>query len=463
MKTLLIRCNDKSNINTREVGSVVGNMGVWPPLGLLYLASSLKENNHNVEILDLLLFNFNKEELKEKIKTTNPDIIGITITTPEIQEALKIAKIAKELNKVVVVGGTHLSIFPKETLSFDYIDYGILGDGEITLLKLIEHIQDNKYPLNKIEGLIYKDKGIKINGVSIIKNLDELPFPDWSLVNLKDYSRADALFPLATIASARGCPYQCGFCFRSEEQKVVRIRSAKNIVDEIENLVNKYKIKEIIFSNDIITINRDQMIGICNEILMRNINISWQGATRVNLIDRELLTLMKKAGCKQLKYGVESGDPRILKIMKKQIQISQIIEAFRLTKEVGIKTGAYFIIGYVGENEFSMRRTIDFAKKLNPDYVMFYPGVPLPKTSFHELSVQAGLIDKNYWREYSLKLRKDKLPYVVKNVEKFINTAFREFYSRPGYIMKKLIDQQSWKALIKNPELLKGIFWTKIK
>ena len=463
MKTLLIRCNDKLNINTREVDSVVRNMGIWPPLGLLYLASYLKVNNQDVEILDLLLLKLNKEELKEKIKSINPDLVGITITTPEIQEALEIASIAKDLKKIIVVGGTHLSIFPKETLFFDFVDYGIIGDGEIPLLKLIEHIQDNKYPLNEIEGLIYMDKEIFMNSISIIKNLDALPFPDWSLVNIKDYSRADALFPMVTMASARGCPYQCGFCFRSEEQKVVRIRSAKNIVDEIENLINKHKIKEIIFSNDIITINREQMINICNEILRRNIKVAWQGATRVNLVDKELLKLMKKAGCKQLKYGVESGDQRILEIMKKQTKLSQVIEAFKLTKEAGMKTGAYFIIGYVGEDEQTMRQTIEFAKELNPDYVMFYPGVPLPKTSFHELSVQDGLIDKNYWREYSLNLRKDKLPYVVKDVERFINIAFREFYSRPNYIIKKALDIQSWKALAKNPKLLKGILWTKIK
>ena len=205
------------------------------------------------------------------------------------------------------------------------------------------------------------------------------------------------------------------------------------------------------------------MINICNEILRRNIKVAWQGATRVNLVDKELLKLMKKAGCKQLKYGVESGNPRILEIMNKQTKLSQVIEAFKLTKEAGIKTGAYFIIGYVGEDEQTMRQTIEFAKELNPDYVMFYPGVPLPKTSFHELSVQAGLIDKNYWREYSLNLRKDKLPYMVNDVERFINIAFREFYSRPNYIIKKAFDIQSWKALAKNPKLLKGILWTKIK
>ncbi len=172
---------------------------------------------------------------------------------------------------------------------------------------------------------------------------------------------------------------------------------------------------------------------------------------------------MKKAGCKQIKFGVESGSQEILDLMNKNITIPQIKKAIKITKKAGIRTGAYFIIGYVRENKHTIRQTIDLAKNLNLDFAMFYLATPLPMTSFHELAVKDGIIDSNYWKEYSLNLRHDTLPYMVKGTKWWVAKAYREFYMRPSYLIKKIKDIHAWKALISNPNLIKSLFSAKTK
>lgn len=464
MKILLIRYHDKANINTREAANLVDNMGALPPLGIMYIAAYLEKYGYQVSILDVLMLGLDTNETRKHILELSPDIVGITVTTPEIQGALEVAKIAKETGAKVVLGGTHLSIFPNETLSSAFVDYGIMGDGEVPMLKLVNAIENNKDNYHEIEGLVYKKDGkVFLNNTSIFQNLDNLPMPARHLLPLGRYSRADALFPMATTIISRGCPYKCGFCFRSESQMKVRLRSPEEIVKEMEHLVKGFGVREIILLDDILTLNREHITKVCNLILKKRLRFVWQGATRVNLVDEEILALMRKAGCKQLKYGVESGDPNILKLMNKRISISEITNAFKLTRKAGIRSGAYFIIGYARENCESIRKTIEFSKSLKPDYVMFYPGVPLPKTYFHDLAVEDGLIDPNYWREYTLGLRNDKLPYLVPDCEVWVKTAFREFYSRPSYLLRKAMDISAWKSVIKQPKLLGGLFFTKIR
>ena len=459
MKTLLIRYHDQANNNSREVKNVVGGMGVWPPLGLLYLAAMLKENGQEVEVLDVLERGWGSAETREHILGSGAALVGISSTTPEIQGTMEAARFAKEAGAKVVLGGPHVGIFLEETLASNDIDFAIRGDGERPLLSLVQELEADVPDWSKVPGLAYKDQGrVVANDIHIENDLDSLPLPDWSFLPLSSYSRADALNPLAMMISARGCPYQCGFCHRSPEGKHTRFRDPVAVVDEMERLVADWGVREIVFCNDTLTLRRSQIVAICGEILERGLRVVWQGATRVDAIDRDLLHLMRRAGCKQLKFGIESGSQEILDLMQKGFHKDQARDALRWCRQEKIRTGAYFILGYARENEKTMTETIQFAKELDPDFVMFYAGVPLPDTDFYRLAVEGQQIDPEYWREYTLGLRQDRLNYLVPDMDQWIKRAFREFYSRPSFLIRKAFSGEMWRSVIKHPKLVLGIF-----
>jgi radical SAM superfamily enzyme YgiQ (UPF0313 family) len=242
----------------------------------------------------------------------------------------------------------------------------------------------------------------------------------------------------------RGCPFQCGFCFKQSCDKKIRFRNPIKFVDELEYWVKKYNVKEFYIYDDTFTLNRDKVIKICNEILKKKINVSWEAPTRVNCVDLELLKLMKRAGCRRLRYGVDSGDPRILKEMNKEITLKQIEDAFKWSKEAGIEAFAYFIIGYLHDTPDSMKRTIKFAKKLNASYTMFTIATPYPRTKLFNDAVKEGIVDVNYWRDFVLGKEVGRIPYLVKDADKWIAKAYRQFYFRPKFLLKEIAKLKNW-------------------
>jgi radical SAM superfamily enzyme YgiQ (UPF0313 family) len=425
MKVLLVRNHDVENVNTRLPESLNKTQGIYPPLGLSYIASFLEHNGLDVEILDAKALNLTKEEIRESIRKSHPDIVGTTSMTPNCRGALEICRITKEISKdiLTVIGGVQMSIFPKEMLSHRFVDAGVSGDGEYAMLELAKMFERGK----KIPRLFVSRR---------VENLDSLPFPARHLLPNEKYWCVISEFPFTTLMTSRGCPFGCGFCYPLDKR--VRLRSPNNVVDEIEEIVERYKFKEIMFYDDTFTISKKRAASICEEIISRKLDIRWETPTRVNTVDKSLLRLMKKAGCIRIRYGVESGDSEILKRMNKGITLQQAEDAFKSTKEVGIESFAYFIIGYIGETHKTMSKTISFAKKLNPDWAMFTVATPLPKTKLYEEAIASKLIDKNYWKEFTLGERNDRLPFLAKDAEKWVSRAYKEFYFRPSYIFKKL-------------------------
>lgn len=462
MKIALIRHHDKGNVNTRSAASIDRAMGVIPPLGIAYIAGMLKSAGYDVAIIDSQALNLTSDALKDRIKSESPDIVGITAATPAIHGALEAARIAKGCGATVVLGGPHMDVFGAETLFYDYVDYGINGEGEYSMLNLVKALESGN-PFENIPGLIHRKEGRVINNPpEIIMDLDNLPLPARELLPQADYYLIDALRPFATIVSMRGCAYRCGYCIRSEFAKTVRFRSPKLVVDEIEMLIDKYGVKEINFVDDTITFNRKRMMELCEEILRRNIKVAWQGPTRVNCVDYDLLKLMKEAGCRQLRFGIESGNQEILNLMTKDTTLEMCEKALSWTKKLKIKTVCYFIIGYVRENAQTMQNTINFAKKLNPDAAMFYVGTPLPKTSFWWLAVKDGLVNEGYWRDFVLGKYSDRLPFMVKDADKWTNRAFRQFYFRPRFILDKITKINSYRSLYESVKALLSIFFLKM-
>lgn len=461
MKIVLIRYHDRNNINTRLPASLNKNQGVLPPLGLAYIAGALERAGHKVAFIDAIAENLTRNEVKEKILKSGAKIVGVTCMTPTIHGALEACEIAKECGTIVVIGGVHLEVYPKETLSYDFIDYGVIGEGEETVVELVEAIEKRR-PVQNIRGIAYKKEGeVRINPPRIVESLDNLPMPARHLMPMDKYNSIISLYPMTTMMTSRGCPFKCGFCFKGESDKVLRLANPKKVVDEMEHVIKKYGVKEIMFYDDTFTWNKKHVVDICNEILERGIKVKWEAPTRVNVIEEDLLRLMKKAGCRRLRYGVESGDPDILKLMNKNINIDTIKKAIGISKKVGIEAFCYFIIGYANETPETIRRTINLAKDLNPDLVMFTVATPCPQTSLYELAFQKNIINFDYWKQFTLKKIDSRFPYFVPDADKWIKTAYREFYFRPKYILRQLFKIRTWDDIKKHWWALKGLLFFK--
>ncbi|MCK5022712.1 MAG: cobalamin-dependent protein [Candidatus Aenigmarchaeota archaeon] len=443
MKVLLVRYHDKGNINTRLPESLNEIQGVYPPLGIAYIAANLEKHGFNVKILDAQALNILSTEARDFIMKEKPDVVGISAMTPNFEGVLEVAKFSKESGATVVLGGPQISTYPKESIDYDFVDYAIEGEAEEAFVELLKRIE-NKKSVVGVPGLVYK-KGNKIHssGPTIIMDLNSIPMPAWHLLPMDKYKCIITEKPFITMITSRGCPYQCGFCFKSATDKINRRHNPKSIVDEIEKCIEKYKIKEVMFYDDTLTLKRDHIEGICNEILKRGLKIKWEGPTRLNVVDKELLVLMKKAGCFRLRFGVESGDPRILKLMRKGITLDLARKVFRWTKQAGIQRFAYFMIGYYSEDAKTMRNTINFAKELDPEWIMFTAATPLPKTNLFDLCTKDGLTDENYWLDYMKGKNDGRMDYIVKDADKWAKKAYMEFYLRPSYIFKKIMTLKS--------------------
>jgi len=450
VKVLLVRPRDSGNINTRLPESLNKRQGVLPPLGISYIASVLEKAGHDVKIIDIVALNLSTEEVQHLMCEFMPDVTGITAMTPTIHGALETARIAKENGSITVLGGPHLSVFPQETLSYPFVDFGVNGEGESVMLELVERLAQG-LESDDVQGLIYRKNGIVcVNPSMIVNDVDSLPFPAYHLLPMARYSSIIGLHPVSTMISSRGCPYQCHFCFKQPSDKNIRFRSPERVVDEMEFLVDRYGIKEIMFYDDVMTAKRSHVVGICEEILRRGLKVKWEAPARIEHVDESMLALMRKSGCIRLRYGVESGDEGILKLMNKGITLEQVKNVFRITKKAHIEDFAYFMIGYAHETPDTLQRTIDFALELDPDLVMFTVVTPLPKTPLYDLARREGLVSSDYWQEFTLGKRKnERIPYFVSDAEQWANKAYKRFYFRPRYILNQLSRVHSWNALKK--------------
>ncbi|MBM4311436.1 MAG: radical SAM protein, partial [Deltaproteobacteria bacterium] len=243
----------------------------------------------------------------------------------------------------------------------------------------------------------------------------------------------------------------------------VRFRKVESVLDEIELLVRNFGTREINFAVETFTLKKDYTIALCEGILKRRIKVRWQAPTRVDCVDLELLRLMNRAGCWQLRFGLESGNQRILDLMKKNITLGMVESAVGMAQKVGMRTVGYFILGYVDENAQSVNNTIQFAKKLDLDSAVFYLGVPYYKTNFHDLAVERGLIDANYWPEWVMGRRTDPLPFLIPDAEKWLQRAYSDYYYRPKYILKRLRTMRSPQDMCENLVAGSSLLLTKIR
>lgn len=461
MKIQLIRYHDVDNINTRLAKSLNQRQGALPPLGLAYVAAVLERAGHQVQVIDAIADALSRTDVASRIRSFGPKLVGITAMTPTFRGAQEAAMIAKAEGALTVVGGVHMAMFARETLSYDYIDYGIIGEGEEAVVELAAALESGS-SVEGIEGLAYKRSHgeIVVGRERIVRDLDALPFPAFHLLPMKKYSSIIGLHPVTTMMGSRGCPYKCTFCYKTPSDKQYRRRSPRNIVDEMVYLQRNYGVKEIMFYDDLMP--QQYTRELCEEIISRGVKIAWETPQRVNLVNAELLHLMKRAGCRVLRYGVEQGDPMQMQLVEKRISIDQVKRVFQWTRDAGIDAFAYFIIGYAFETPATMRATIELAKALNPRFVMFTKATPLPGTPLMDMAIEQGLIPRDYWSRFTLGHHMTPIPPFVPDGREWVERAYREFYLRPRKILEQLRHIRSWRDLKKNIDGFLGLVFFKM-
>lgn len=459
MKVLLINPPSENEIVSCNPKFLNQERGHNPPLGILYLAAYLEKfSDFEVRILDCQVEEVKYDQLSQIIKGINPEVVGVTAMTLTLIDVMKVVKIVKEVNAniKIVLGGAHPHIYPEETISLPGVDYVILGEGEISFFELLKCLTEKDYKkLYQVKGLVFKDNGNIINngqGEAII-NLDELPFPARSLTPYKKYYSIIAKKnPITTMFTSRGCPYRCTFCDRPNMGKFFRARSFKNVVDEMEECKNM-GINEILVYDDTFTVNRPRVIDICREIQKRKLEIFWDIRARVDNINEEVLRELKKANCQRIHYGVEAGTEKILKVLNKGITLKQVETAFRLTRKIGIQTLAYFIIGSPGETKEDILETMNFVKKLNPDFVQFTLLTPFPATPIYADALRRGILKYDYWQKFAENPTSDfKTKYWEENFNEqelisILNLVYKNFYFRPNFMLKEIFRTRSLSEL----------------
>jgi radical SAM superfamily enzyme YgiQ (UPF0313 family) len=436
-------------------GKALGKVGpTCEPMGLAFIAAAVREANiADVEIIDAAALNYSETDLISHLQKSKPDIVGISILTPmyvRAQETIAIVK--KTLEKaIIIVGGPHVTVFPEITLNENNdIDIAVFGEAEQTIVELINHFK-GKGTLKGIKGIAYKaEDKVYINEARPLKNdIDNLPLPARDLLPMKSYKPAPTYFkklPSYLILASRGCPFNCAYCSKVSG-KIYRKHSIKRIITEMKLLIDEYGAKDIIFRDDTFTVDREHVIKLCNEIIKEGINkkIEWSCMTRVNLVDKELLELMKKAGCWSIHYGVESGNQRLLDLIDKGITLEQVKKAFKLTREAGIEIKAFFMLGLPTETKEESMKTIEFSKEIDPDWVQFTITTPYPGTKLYDITKKDHTLKSFKWENYQTWAGwSDKeLVYVPegrdeKELKELQKYAMRSFYLRPKFILRQI-------------------------
>lgn len=391
------------------------------------------------------------KEINDVINSYRPDAIGITVMTAKYASAMKISKIAKSINgghAKVIWGGPHPTICTKEVIDEPLVDFAVSGEGEETFEELLMELQRGEGNFEKIKGLAYKASGIsQVNPArGLVTDLDKLSPPDRENIL---YPERYFLNSFGNMITLRGCPFFCGYCSaKSIWSRKARYRSIDNVMSEIRWIKERYGSRDFYFWDDSFTLNRNRIVDICNTLINESLNISWGCTTRVDLLDEEILLLMKRAGCDYISIGIESGSERILKIVEKNITIQQIKKAVEMIKMSKISFEAFFMIGFPDETKEDIEKTFQLMREMDGGTVCFSIFTPYPGSAQFDTAKRYGLIpEKINWSDYSHQSSEN---YFVKNISK---EQFKEYVDK----FSKWVDSKNAKDLNFNRLFLKGL------
>lgn len=434
------RCQSPQNMRRNSV----------PQMTLAYLAGIL-ERNHSLKVFDCIAESIHPEEIFKLSEEFNPDLALINTTTPSINSDIKFIRMFKERLpfSFIAVFGVHVTVMHESIMKeFTFIDCVIRNEPEWVVLDLVKSLQDKNINLPVLGSTIrVRDKVIVFADREFNENLDSLGYPAWSHFDLTKYIHPVFNKPYLMVNTSRGCAHSCIFCVASIFYgKKVRYRTVESILNEIEHyLIGKLKIRHIWMYADDFTKSPEFVKQLCKGIIDRKLKIAWWTNTRVDKNDLEMFRLMKESGCYMLSIGGESGNSEILKNIKKGINPEFIKATVNTLRKVGIKSLVYFLIGLPGETRETIKETLNFCKKINPDYVEFYPATPYPGTEFFNIAALQNLIANDNWDNYLC--GGDKFVIEIPGVSReelneILRRIYQEYYFRFEYffiLLKRIV------------------------
>ena len=419
-----------------------GSTGHWSIalLGLGYLAAVLEKDGYEVDVIDCQALNISFETVKNELQKRQPDVVGLTATTVTYNSALRVIRDAKEVcpNCLTVIGGVHVTFWDEEALEeCPQLDVVVRKEGEFTLLELVQRLEAGK-GFDGVLGITYRKDGkiVKNADRPYIEDLDSLPFPARHLWPLDQIRKIEDIFYLTT---SRGCVFWCEFCSAVRMfGRRFRMRSVKNVVDELEYLHKTYGATVFTFCDDAFTVDQARAEEICEEIQRRKLEIKWNCGTRVDMLTKELLLKMKDAGCLSVWAGVESGVQELLDAMGKGIRLEQTIKVFGWLRELGLQPAPNVILGFPGETKKTAWKTIKFVEKISPDYLTYYNiATPFPGTPMYDMVIEKGWLRVTDFDKYDTATPVFETPMLsMKDLVEIRKQAFHHFYLRPSYIFR---------------------------
>jgi anaerobic magnesium-protoporphyrin IX monomethyl ester cyclase len=415
---------------------------VMPPISLPSIGGVLRKYGYNVRIVDCIVADLSTEEVVEIATEFKPLLIVVNFSTATFAGDVELVNaLAAVYDGHITAIGTHVTALPTESLQDSQLTSVVRGEPEATCLDLVNCIKHGE-DLASVKGITYRANGSILQNETreFIEDLDSLPFPARDLLDNQKYTLPVVNRPYTLIISSRGCPYNCVFCTaKTYYGRNLRLRSPEKILEEIEEIVYRDKIHYITMWSDTFTLDREFVVKICEGIISKGLDVHWMCNSRVDKVDREMLLLMRKSGCIGISYGVESGVQEILDNVKKNITLNEIKDAFRWTNEAGIESLAHVIFGLPGESMDTIKQTINFVIGLDPDYAQFYCAIPFPGTEFYRLAKEKNWLVADNWSKFEINqavIATDKLS--VNDLRDAKTTAYKRFYLRPYYILKRL-------------------------
>lgn len=422
------------------------NLSSWPPLNLAYLAAIAEEMGHNVKIIDGEIENLSLEKMTEQTELFNPDIIGITATTPFYHIAKDLAKRLKDRMKdiPIIIGGHHITVL-KEDAFYPCFDYAFIGEADKSwplFLKKYEECENISEHISEIKGILFRDKNgdIKFTGEpDPIDDIDSIPFPARHLLKMDKYKigTLKGTKKFTTIMTVRGCPFNCIFCSTNVFGKKIRKRSPISVIEEIKSVVKNFGIRHFIFLDDTLTLDKSHILKICDLIEKEGLNITFEGSTRANLIDEEIISKLTNAGLIRLSFGLESVDKNIRQIMKKDVPIKSYIIANRLANKYNIELANSCMIGLPGETISTIKKTLSFLRASREiKHASVSIAVPYPGTELYEMAKRGDYGLKLLTNDFSKFRRYNIATMNVGNLSsgeliKLQNDAFASIYMAP--------------------------------
>jgi len=413
-----------------------------PGMGVLMLAAVARRHGYAVHLLDAKAHGTTVEDTAQRIAALRPDYVGLSATTISVTNAARIAAgvRARLPGVVIILGGAHVSAIPERTLeAFPSIDFGIVGEGELSLFELLARLEDGR-PIDDVAGLAFRRDGrVCANPrAPYIDDLDALPPPAWDLLPDFPHRFQPSIFsyprtPVATLITSRGCPFSCTFCDRSTSGRKGRMHSVESVVALCAMLVER-GVRHITFVDDLFTVRKQRVIDLCHAFLDHGFDFSWSCNSHPNLLDFPTLQLMRRAGCWQIAYGIESGSQRVLDVVKHEVRIPRMRETLRMTRAAGIRTRGFLMLGHPTEGLDSLAETAAFLRTVELDVCQITKFTPYPGTPAYPTIHQHGDFAEDWERMNAMNFV--FIPHGLTRdiLETYFDYSYRAFYRRPDVL-----------------------------